>query len=99
MNHALDGTSIVFRSAVGSKLQAAESTAVVAFEVDGYEAALQEGWSVVVAGTAEVVIEAADPVPAGKLRAAGLVRRHEQAALDPHPADPGHRRTDIAQSA
>jgi nitroimidazol reductase NimA-like FMN-containing flavoprotein (pyridoxamine 5'-phosphate oxidase superfamily) len=60
VNHAMDGTSIVFRSAAGSKLAAAESAATVAFEVDGYEAGLRDGWSVVVAGTAELVLDATE---------------------------------------
>lgn len=58
VNHAMDGTSIVFRSATGSKLAAAEAAAVVAFEVDGFDAELRDGWSVVVSGTAEIVLDA-----------------------------------------
>src|SRR5664279_1587071 len=60
VNHAMDGGSIVFRTAAGTKLRAAESAAVVGFEVDGFEPGLREGWSVVVSGTAELVLEDAE---------------------------------------
>jgi nitroimidazol reductase NimA-like FMN-containing flavoprotein (pyridoxamine 5'-phosphate oxidase superfamily) len=60
VNHAMDGASIVFRTAAGTKLRAAESAAVVGFEVDGFEPGLREGWSVVVSGTAELVLEDAE---------------------------------------
>jgi nitroimidazol reductase NimA-like FMN-containing flavoprotein (pyridoxamine 5'-phosphate oxidase superfamily) len=50
----LDGC-IVFRSSPGSKLSAAASEAVVAFEVDDYHAADRSGWSVLVVGRSEVV--------------------------------------------
>src|SRR5664279_3442210 len=49
VNHAMDGASIVFRTAAG-----------VGFEVDGFEPGLREGWSVVVSGTAELVLEDAE---------------------------------------
>jgi hypothetical protein len=59
----------VFRTAPGSKLSAAASGAVVAFEVDDYELSDRSGWSVLVVGTAEVVDDA---VVAEQLRRAGL---------------------------
>ncbi len=57
VNHALDGTTIVFRTATGSKLTAATQAAVVAFEVDRWDAIVQDGWSVVVHGRAEQVTD------------------------------------------
>lgn len=60
VNHAMDAESIVFRTATGSKLRAAESAAVVGFEVDGFEPELRAGWSVVVSGTAELVLDDAE---------------------------------------
>ena len=46
---------VVFRSSPGSKVSAAASGAVVAFEVDDYHAADRSGWSVLVVGRSEVV--------------------------------------------
>ena len=50
----IDG-AIVFRTAPGSKLSAAASGAVVAFEVDDYGLLDRSGWSVLAIGQAEVV--------------------------------------------
>jgi nitroimidazol reductase NimA-like FMN-containing flavoprotein (pyridoxamine 5'-phosphate oxidase superfamily) len=55
VNYRLVGGHIVFRSAPGSKLSAAASHTVVAFEVDDYHAADRSGWSVLVVGPSEVV--------------------------------------------
>ena len=53
----IDG-AIVFRTAPGSKLSAAASGAVVAFEVDDYGVLDRSGWSVLAIGQAEVVDDA-----------------------------------------
>jgi CBS domain-containing protein/nitroimidazol reductase NimA-like FMN-containing flavoprotein (pyridoxamine 5'-phosphate oxidase superfamily) len=58
VNHKLDGTSVVFRTTWGSKLQAAGAAADVAFEVDSYATAARTGWSVLVRGKASLVYEA-----------------------------------------
>jgi len=58
VNHGLDGTSIVFQTTQGSKLQVAEAAGDVAFEVDNYVTAARTGWSVVVRGKASLVYEA-----------------------------------------
>ncbi|HEX6166199.1 MAG TPA: pyridoxamine 5'-phosphate oxidase family protein [Acidimicrobiales bacterium] len=56
VNYAvLDDDAVVFRTAPGSKLSAAASDAVVAFEVDDYDRADRSGWSVLVVGRSEVV--------------------------------------------
>lgn len=47
--------SIVFRTAAGTKLAAAVLGEAVAFEIDGYNAALGDAWSVVVKGTARQI--------------------------------------------
>lgn len=57
VNHVVDGQNIVFRSAAGSKLSAAQRADVVAFEADGYDARTRSGWSVVVNGRAEIIYE------------------------------------------
>ncbi|MEU5877082.1 pyridoxamine 5'-phosphate oxidase family protein [Spirillospora sp. NPDC047279] len=46
---------VVFRAAEGSKLATAAGSAIVAFEVDEYDADARTGWSVVVVGPARVV--------------------------------------------
>src|SRR5690348_7800071 len=53
---ALDG-DIVFRSASGSKLDAATDHTVVAFEVDQNDRMSHTGWSVLVVGCAHVVTD------------------------------------------
>ena len=55
VNYTVEGARIAFRSAAGSKLEAAVEQAVVAFEVDGYDESERTGWSVVIKGRAEVV--------------------------------------------
>jgi nitroimidazol reductase NimA-like FMN-containing flavoprotein (pyridoxamine 5'-phosphate oxidase superfamily) len=52
VNHIVDGGRVVFRTAQGTKLAAAVLGRGVAFEVDGYDAATGEAWSVVVKGRA-----------------------------------------------
>jgi nitroimidazol reductase NimA-like FMN-containing flavoprotein (pyridoxamine 5'-phosphate oxidase superfamily) len=45
---------IGFRTSPGTKLRSAESGEVLAFEIDGYDADANEGWSVLVQGRASV---------------------------------------------
>lgn len=52
----LDG-DVVFRTAPGSKLDAAVRNAVVAFEADAVDAVYHTGWSVLVVGVAEEVTD------------------------------------------
>ena len=57
VNHVLDRQDIVFRSATGSKLDAAWGARSVAFEVDGFDELARIGWSVVMRGTADIVTD------------------------------------------
>jgi len=52
INHSVDHGTLVFRAAEGTKLAGAVPDRPVAFEVDGYEAASGEAWSVIVKGQA-----------------------------------------------
>ncbi len=52
INFIVDHGSVVFRTAEGTKLAAAVLGAGVAFEVDGYEPATGDAWSVVIKGDA-----------------------------------------------
>jgi uncharacterized protein len=52
VNHIVDHGTLVFRTAEGTKLAAAVLGTAVAYEVDGYDAAKGEAWSVVVKGRA-----------------------------------------------
>ncbi len=54
VNYLVDHGSIVFRTAAGAKLTASIDR-LVAFEVDAYDPANGEAWSVVVKGTAREV--------------------------------------------
>ncbi len=55
VNHGMDGEDVIFRTATGTKLLAADIEQVVAFEVDGYDADRRTGWSVMVRGVASTV--------------------------------------------
>lgn len=55
VNYAVIDDAIVFRTSPGSKMSAAASGAVVAFEVDNYHLSDRTGWSVLVVGRSEVV--------------------------------------------
>jgi uncharacterized protein len=57
VNHIVDGQSVAFRTAVGSKLSAADGQTQVVFEADDYHAGRRAGWSVVMNGHAQVVYE------------------------------------------
>ena len=60
VSHLVDGQDLVFRTARGSKLSAAEGQDVVSFEADEYDKQTRSGWSVVVTGRAEVIYEDAE---------------------------------------
>jgi uncharacterized protein len=60
VNHVVDGQSVAFRTAIGSKLSAAEGQSHVVFEADDYDAGRRAGWSVVINGNAQVVYEDAE---------------------------------------
>ena len=60
VNHVVDGRSVAFRTAAGSKLSAAEGQSHVVFEADDYDARCRAGWSVVVNGYAQAVYEDAE---------------------------------------
>lgn len=55
VNYVLSDVGIVFRTARGSKLDAAVANQVVCFEIDGSDPVGHEGWSVVVTGMARVL--------------------------------------------
>jgi uncharacterized protein len=57
VNHVVDGQSVAFRTAIGSKLSAADGQTQVVFEADDYDAGRRAGWSVVLNGHAQVVYE------------------------------------------
>ncbi|MDQ2636274.1 MAG: pyridoxamine 5'-phosphate oxidase family protein [Actinomycetota bacterium] len=58
VNFAVQGRSILFRTAEGTKLVSAAMNKNVLFEADGYTAA--QGWSVIVDGTAKSLREDED---------------------------------------
>jgi nitroimidazol reductase NimA-like FMN-containing flavoprotein (pyridoxamine 5'-phosphate oxidase superfamily) len=60
VSHVVDGQDLVFRTARGSKLSAAEGRDLVTFEADEYDEQTRSGWSVVVTGRAEVIYEDAE---------------------------------------
>lgn len=70
VNHVLDGVDVCFRTLGDSKIQAAIDEAGVAFQVDGYQSATRDGWSVLVQGTAAIVSD-----PAAVRRLESIARR------------------------
>jgi uncharacterized protein len=69
VNHRVVDGLVAFRTAEGTKLGAAMEESVVAFEVDRYDADSNTGWSVLIKGRADVVV---DDSLRTRLRAAGL---------------------------
>ena len=55
INFRVDGGRLLFRTGVGTKLDAATRGAVVAFEADAIDPTYHSGWSVVVTGIAREV--------------------------------------------
>lgn len=55
VNYLLDGASVVFRSAPGSKLDSADRDRPMAFEIDHHDPSKRTGWSVLITGIAEPV--------------------------------------------
>ena len=60
VNYAADGSTVVFRTGEGTKLQLAVMLRV-AFEVDEWDPVNGVGWSVVIKGVAEEITSGIDP--------------------------------------
>jgi len=58
VNHVVDGMTIGFRTATGTKLFHAIHGSEVGFEVDDFDATSRTGWSVLVQGTAALASDA-----------------------------------------
>ena len=76
INFRVDGERILFRTGVGTKLDAATRGAVVAFEADDFDPMYHSGWSVVVTGIAR---EVEDPDDARGAHDAAVGARAERA--------------------
>jgi hypothetical protein len=67
VNFCLLGRDVVFRTAPGTKFDAALRRSVVAFEVDDFDAEGHGGWSVMIVGTATVLrpidLDRLEPLP------------------------------------
>jgi len=57
INFCRDGSTVVFRTDTGTKLDALVRSNAVAFEVDGADPLFHTGWSVVLSGRAEEITE------------------------------------------
>jgi nitroimidazol reductase NimA-like FMN-containing flavoprotein (pyridoxamine 5'-phosphate oxidase superfamily) len=67
VNYAVDGESVVFRTAPGSRLAKATDHQVVAFEVDDIDAATESGWTVIVTGNAVPITAESELVRSAQL--------------------------------
>jgi hypothetical protein len=79
VNHLVDGESIVFRTASGSKLRGLLRSPSVCYEADGVGASDFSGWSVLVKGRA---VEVRDPDEVRRL--VGLPLRYWPLGDKPH---------------
>jgi nitroimidazol reductase NimA-like FMN-containing flavoprotein (pyridoxamine 5'-phosphate oxidase superfamily) len=57
LNFVVHDHSIVFRTDVGSKLRGLDRSPTVCFEADSYDLDTRKGWSVLVKGRAEEVLD------------------------------------------
>jgi nitroimidazol reductase NimA-like FMN-containing flavoprotein (pyridoxamine 5'-phosphate oxidase superfamily) len=57
VNYVVDEGTIVFRTAEGTKLSGAGTGFRMAFEIDGIDHHVREGWSVVVSGMGRRIVE------------------------------------------
>jgi nitroimidazol reductase NimA-like FMN-containing flavoprotein (pyridoxamine 5'-phosphate oxidase superfamily) len=71
VNYRLVGDEVLFRSGLGTKLDAATRNTVVAFEVDHFDTFPHAGWSVVVTGVARPI----DPDEAEALLSSAPIAR------------------------
>jgi nitroimidazol reductase NimA-like FMN-containing flavoprotein (pyridoxamine 5'-phosphate oxidase superfamily) len=60
VNYLIHAERVVFRTDPNSKLGNALQSATVAFEIDGIDDRERTGWSVVVTGTAQAVVDPAE---------------------------------------
>lgn len=67
VNYAMDRGSIVFRTDPGTKFDAAVRGEFVAFEIDDADAEYHTGWSVLVTGVAEEILDPGELARAGAL--------------------------------
>ncbi|HUA42247.1 MAG TPA: pyridoxamine 5'-phosphate oxidase family protein [Streptosporangiaceae bacterium] len=77
VNYVVRGQTVAFRTAIGSKLSAAEGQSNVVFEADDYDPGRRAGWSVVLNGHAQLVYEDAEIEALDRL---GLVSWADQAS-------------------
>ncbi len=85
VNYVVHEGEIYFRTAEGSKLASVMAHREVAFEIDGYDGATNEAWSVVLSGMARVLnhdaeVEAAESLP---LFPWNLAPKHRFVAIEP----------------
>lgn len=69
VNYVVAGGDVVIRTSPDSRLATAANDAVVAFEIDEFDADARTGWSVVVIGKASGIT---DPIELGRLRSLPL---------------------------
>ncbi len=55
INFCIDGESVIFRTAAGSKLEEILKNSKVAFEADGWDE--EKGWSVILTGNAALITD------------------------------------------
>jgi nitroimidazol reductase NimA-like FMN-containing flavoprotein (pyridoxamine 5'-phosphate oxidase superfamily) len=60
VNYTYLSGDVFFRTGEGTKFRAASGGAVIAFEVDAYDEAAQQGWSVLAIGRADIVTDPAE---------------------------------------
>ena len=92
VNYVFDQTAqaVTFRSSPGTKLHALLRSASACFEIDDVDVEARTGWSVIVYGVTEPVVQPHRDPPPGAIRA-GQLRSRPAARLDPHTRHDDHR--------
>ena len=93
VNFVVDGRSVAFRSAPGSKLHGLERFPTTCFEADVIDPDVHAGWSVMVKGRAVDVTHAGRAIATG-IDASDHLDRRGEGPLGPHPPGRGHRTPD-----
>lgn len=81
VNFVLVGDDVVFKTGQGTKLQAAVTNAVVAFEADGFETFGHSGWSVLIQGHARELSNGAELTNADRARLGAWLPRSPTAIV------------------
>lgn len=97
VNFVVDDGTVVFRTAAGTKLAGALANTPVALEADGYDAATEQAWSVVLRGRAEGIRRPQAVADAGSLALFPWQQGSKEHFVRIHPMNLSGRRFTVAK--